>query len=128
MVEESKKNLLPFIIFLFFCCFVLFFFIGLLKIVDYTRGLKMSEEPKQTNCPNCLGQAIKEGNKIICETCDATFTFNKTGGAKVKEIGRLDNIEKRLDQHDNLLQGLLPEPEPEPKLKDKAEESSLLGN
>jgi len=83
----------------------------------------MTEEPKQIICPNCQGQAIKEGNKIICETCDATFTFSKTGGAKVKEIGRLDNIEKRLDHIESILPGQEPEP-PE----DKPEESPILGD
>lgn len=85
----------------------------------------MTEKPKQTNCPNCLEPAIKEGNKIICETCDATFTFTRTGGAKVKEIGRLDNLEKRMDRVENLLPGQEPEPEPGPK--DEPEESSILG-
>ena len=84
----------------------------------------MPEEPKQTNCPNCLGPAIKEGNKIICENCDATFTFTKTGGAKVKEIGRLDNLEKRLDRVESLLPSQ--EPEPESKPKDEPEEPSIL--
>jgi len=84
----------------------------------------MLEEPKRINCPNCLGQAIKEGNKIICETCDATFTYTKTGGAKLKEIGRLDNIEKRMDRIESLLPGQEPEPEPD----DKPEEPSILGD
>lgn len=84
----------------------------------------MSEEPKQTNCPNCLGQAIKEGNKIICETCDATFTFTKTGGAKLKEIGKLNDHEERISH----LESLLPGQEPEPKPKDKPEEPSILGD
>lgn len=83
----------------------------------------MPEEPKQITCPNCLGQAIKEGNKIICEICDATFTFTKTGGAKVKEIGRLDNLEKRMERVESRLPGQEPEPEPEPE----PEEPSLLG-
>ena len=86
----------------------------------------MPEEPKKISCPNCSGIAIKEGNKIICESCDATFTYTKTGGAKLKEIGRLDNIEKRLDRVESLLPGQ--EPEPEPKPDDDPEESSLLGD
>lgn len=87
----------------------------------------MSEEPKEIYCPNCLGQhAIKEGNKIICETCDATFTLTKTGGAKLKQIGRLDDIEKRLDHVESLLPGQEPEPEPEPD--NEPEEPSILGD
>ena len=86
----------------------------------------MPEEPKKINCPNCLGPAIKEGNKIICEVCDATFTFSKTGGAKVKEIGMLNELKKRIDRLESLLPGQ--EPEPEPKQNDEPEESSLLGD
>lgn len=87
---------------------------------------------EKINCPNCLGQAIKEGNKIICETCDATFTVTKTGSAKVKEIGRLDNIEQRLDRVESLLPGEEPdpaklEPDPEKTEPDPNEEESLLG-
>ena len=122
MSEESYKPLA----FFFFVCLVI---LSVLKFsTNYEKGVTMSEEPKKISCPNCLGEAMKEGNKIICETCDAIFTYTKTGGAKVKEIGRLDNIEKRLDQHDNLLQGLIPEPEPEPKTDDEPEETSLLGD
>lgn len=96
----------------------------------------MSEESKKTNCPNCLGPAVKEGKTIICEVCDATFTFTKTGGAKVKEIGRLDNIEKRLDRLDSLLPGEEPQSDDKPVLPpeeqvanyDEPEESSILGD
>jgi len=69
----------------------------------------MSDEPKKISCPNCSGIAFKEGNKVTCESCDSTFTITKTGGAKVKEIGRLDSIEQRLDRLDGLLPG---EPNP----------------
>ena len=86
----------------------------------------MQEEPKQTNCPNCLGQAIKEGKKIICEACDATFTYTKTGGAKVKEIGKLNDHEERISRLESLLPGQ--EPEPEPKQNNGPEESSILGD
>lgn len=87
----------------------------------------MAEESKKATCPNCLGEAIKEGNKIICEICDATFTFTKTGGARIKEIGRLNALEERMERTENLLQGLLPEPAPEPKPGDEPEEPPILG-
>ena len=77
----------------------------------------MSEEQKKVTCPNCLGPAVKEGKDIVCETCDATFAFTKTGGAKVKELGRLEALEKRVDHHDDILQGQEPDPaalEPDP--------------
>ena len=88
------------------------------------------EKPKQIeiNCPNCLSPAIKEGNKIICETCDATFTFNKTGGAKVLEIGRLDSLTKRMDAIESLILPHESKPESEPKQTDEPEESSILGD
>lgn len=83
----------------------------------------MTEETKQINCPNCLEPAIKEGNKIICEACDATFTITRTGGAKVKEIGKLNDHEERISHLESLLSGQ--EPEPEPKQNDEPEESIL---
>ena len=95
----------------------------------------MTEEPTPTKtvCPNCQGEAIKEGNKIICEKCDATFTITRTGSAKVKEIGRLDSLEKRLDRVESILPVHEPDPaklEPDPaKLEpDPADEESILGS
>jgi len=93
----------------------------------------MAEEPKKANCPNCLGPAIKEGNKIICEICDATFTFTKTGGTKVKDLGRLNSIEERLDRVESLLPGQEPDPaklKPDPANLESDptdNESSILG-
>jgi len=92
----------------------------------------MSEERKKTSCPNCLGPAVKEGNTIICEVCDATFTFTKTGGAKLKELGRLDTIDERLDRLESILPGREPDPaklEPDPANlePDPADEESILG-
>lgn len=85
-------------------------------------------EPKKISCPNCSGIAIMEGNVITCESCDATFKLTKTGGAKVKEIGRLDDIEQRLDRLDGLLPG---EPDPAELEPDPAnlepDPDSLLG-
>lgn len=89
----------------------------------------MSEEPKQTKeayCPNCQKPSIREGNKIICERCDATFTIIKTGGAKVKDIGRLNSLEDRMDRVESLLPGQEPEPEPDEPVE--PEESSILGD
>ena len=93
----------------------------------------MAEEPIKTNCPSCLGPAVKEGDVIVCEKCDATFTFTKTGGAKVKEIGRIDAVEKRLDRLDLLWPVQEPDPaelEPDPaKLEPNPanKETSILG-
>lgn len=73
-------------------------------------------------CPNCKGDAIKDGNKIICEHCDSTFEIKKTGGAKVVDVGRLDTLEQRVDHHGELLARLLPkEPDPAENEPDPAE-------
>ena len=99
----------------------------------------MPDEPTKISCPNCSKDAIKEGNKITCETCDATFTITKTGGARVKESGRLDNIEKRLENVEGRLPGEEPDPanlepdpanlEPDPANlePDPADNESILG-
>ena len=73
----------------------------------------MPEETKKIVCPNCGAEAVKDGTKIVCETCDATYSFKKTGGAKVVDIGRLDSIEGRLDRVESLLPGQEPDP-PDP--------------
>lgn len=90
----------------------------------------MSDDQKKISCPNCSGIAVKEGKTIICESCDATFTFTRTGGAKVKEIGRLEATEKRLDRLDALFPDE-PDPvdlEPDPaKLEPDPAEPSILG-
>ncbi len=52
------------------------------------------EKPKVTFCPNCSMPAIRVGNEVTCETCDATFTITQKDGAKVKQIGRIAQIEK----------------------------------
>lgn len=75
------------------------------------------EEPKKISCPSCTGIATKEGDNIVCEACDATFKITKTGGARVKDLGRLDDHEKRLDRLETLLPGEEPDPaklEPSP--------------
>lgn len=83
----------------------------------------MSEKTKKIVCPNCGARAIKDGNKIVCESCDATYSFKKTGGAKVLDIGRLDSIESRLSH----VESLLPGQDPDPAEPDEPEEDSLLG-
>lgn len=75
----------------------------------------MPEDKKQaTLCPNCQQPAIKQGNQIICEKCDATFEIRKTGAAKVKELGRIEKIEKDIAEIKTQLPAQEPEPEPEP--------------
>ncbi len=85
----------------------------------------MSNEKKKIPCPNCGGEAEKEGNKIVCEKCDATFTLTRTGAARVADVGRFQTIEDRLDKIESNLPGQEPEPDPEPE-PDQSD-SNLLG-
>ena len=70
----------------------------------------MDNEKTAVQCPNCQGPAIKEGNKITCEPCDATFTITKTGGARVKETGKIEDHETRLKKVEDKLFGGNTEP------------------
>ncbi len=88
----------------------------------------MAKEPKKVNCPNCLGPAIKEGNEIACEVCDAVFVITKKEGAKVKQLGSFEDHGKRI----SLLEAeVFPEPESEEPVKPEElvepEEPSILG-
>lgn len=54
------------------------------------------EKPKAVTCPNCQGPAIRAGNEITCEACDATYTITKKDGAKVRKLGPIQDHEERL--------------------------------
>lgn len=54
------------------------------------------EKQKAVTCPNCQGPAIRTGNEITCEACDATYTITKKDGAKVKKLGQIRDHEERL--------------------------------
>jgi len=68
-----------------------------------------TEEKKAVACPNCNQPAIKQGNEIACENCDAVFTFSKTG-AKVKSVGKIDELDKRLTALEEKQNAQAPEP------------------
>jgi len=79
-------------------------------------------------CPNCQADASIEGNKIICEWCDATFSLTRTGAAKVADVGRLQTIEDRLDKIESNLPGQEPEPVPPTEQNpDELDETNILG-
>jgi len=63
----------------------------------------MTEEAKKPLCPNCQQPAIREGNKIICEACDATYIITKEQGAKVDKTGELADIKQRLAQLERIV-------------------------
>lgn len=65
-------------------------------------------------CASCQVECEVEGNKITCPQCGSSFV--KQGGEmKIKEIGRIDKIEQRLDALEQ------PEPEPEPESESEPE-------
>lgn len=61
-----------------------------------------NENAKAVNCPNCQGPAIKAGNEITCEKCDATFVVVKKEGAKVQQIGPIADHETRIKALEDL--------------------------
>lgn len=83
----------------------------------------MTEEnqSKATFCPNCQQPAIRTGNEIACEKCDATFVVTKKQGARVKEIGPIQDHEERI----SALEGKVGKPDqpqkPESDLPDEPE-------
>ena len=58
-------------------------------------------------CPNCQKPAIKEGDMITCENCDAVFKITKAE-AKVKSAGTLEELNKRITVLERLNQAKLP--------------------
>lgn len=72
------------------------------------------EKPKAVTCPNCQGPAIRSGNEIACEGCDAIFTITKKDGAKVKKVGQIQDHEDRLKKIEGKLFAEEPEPQDQP--------------
>ncbi len=56
----------------------------------------MAKEAIEIACPNCGQPAQKESNKVTCENCDAIYTIKKTGSARVKKLGPIDDHERRI--------------------------------
>ena len=59
------------------------------------KGSKMSET-KAISCPSCGKPAMRTGNEITCEHCDAEFVITKKQETQVKQFGRMDDHETRL--------------------------------
>lgn len=74
----------------------------------------MAKKNKPVYCPNCQQPAIRQGNEIICEKCDATYTITKKDGAKVKQVGRIEQVEQDIATLKTKVFGNDDEPEPEP--------------
>lgn len=64
---------------------------------------------KQIICKSCQVPCVVDGDEITCEQCGTTF-IKKAGEVKVKEIGRLDRIEKDIAE---IKAALKPESEPQ---------------
>ena len=74
------------------------------------------QNQKLAHCPNCNQPALRQGNEIICELCDAVFKITKTDGARVKKTGAIEEIHSRLDKVEKeLFKTESDEPEPEPE-------------
>lgn len=57
----------------------------------------------KVQCPNCLGDAEKNGNKITCVSCDAVFEIKKTGAASVVKLGEVEELKGRVSALEALL-------------------------
>lgn len=53
-------------------------------------------EGKKIQCPNCGAEAKLVGNEITCLNCDAIYKITKTGEAKVKQLGPLEELGQRV--------------------------------
>jgi hypothetical protein len=81
--------------------------------------------PEKIQCPNCLGDAEKTGDKIICVTCDATFKILRTGAAAVVKIGQVEALEARVKEIEDRISGRA-NLDPDPKENEEQEEQDIL--
>lgn len=68
-------------------------------------------------CPNCLEKAVKVGNEVTCDKCDASFRITKQQN-KLRDIRisrRLDLLEEKVFGSDEPEPETPPEPEPKPE-------------
>lgn len=79
-------------------------------------------KPKIVGCPNCGKNAIREGNTVTCESCDAQFEITTKDGAHAVAIGRFDALEARVTK----LESPTPESEPNDKTKDQAQDEEEI--
>ena len=89
---------------------------------DLEKGVKKMAEPRATICPNCQKPAMRTGNEITCEHCDATFVITKKQEIEVKEFGAIQDHENRI----LALEGKNKPPEPEPKSEPEPEEDEPI--
>jgi len=84
----------------------------------------------KVHCPNCNGPAIREGDEITCEKCDAVFVI-KQKEPKVVQIGRLNELEQRVGSIETLLRGVEPkkeDPKPPKEEAPKTDDGFIVGH
>ena len=80
-----------------------------------------NEKVKPCLCPNCQKPAIKDGNEIICEHCDATYEIRQKQGARVKKLGALEDLTKRVEKLEASIFEEESDKDKEPKQDDEEE-------
>ena len=77
---------------------------------------------ENAHCPNCGKPAEKNGNKITCVECDATFTITQDKTARVEKTGVITDLQNRV----SALEGNKPaEPDPAEDLDDQEPAADL---
>jgi hypothetical protein len=64
-------------------------------------------------CPNCQEAAIRTGNEIVCEHCDAVFEITRKQGPKLKKLGPLEDLAKRVEKLESFMPAESAKPEPD---------------
>lgn len=87
----------------------------------------MPEEKQRTTfCPNCRQPAVRTGNEIACENCDAVFVITKKEGPKVKQLGPLKELTQRVEILEAAQQTEPDKPETPEDVENDDDEESLL--
>lgn len=77
-------------------------------------------KPEPAYCPNCTAPALKEGNKITCEKCDAVFAITRAGSAKVVDLNIMQRV-KQLEDEVATLKGNKQPADQQPKQENEDE-------
>jgi len=86
------------------------------------------ENPTAIHCPSCLAPAIRTGNEITCEACDAVFVFSKKQGPTLKEQGPIEDHERRIQALEGQMPGAEEPAKTEQELQDEREETEDRGD
>lgn len=80
------------------------------------------EKPKGTLCPNCQQPAVKVGNEITCENCDAIFEITRKQGPKLKQLGPIEDLRDRVENLEALVNPEKPAEQPAEPADPESEE------